>query len=199
MTRRHRSSVLPAVVGAAAALLALSTLGLTWVRRSVEGPLGQASAEQVEALSGRDVAPVVAALVPGTAAVVVVALLLRGWWRAGALVVGALSALWAAVSAAGVLLPGGAGPDATSTATPAVAAVACLLAAVGSVAGAVSTVRTRNAEAASDGEAPGGDVEPAAPGGATRGVGEGTAASVAAPDPEPADLWRALDDGRDPT
>ena len=190
MTRRPRSSVLPAAVGGAAALLALSTLGLTWVRRSVEGPLGKASAAQVEALSGRDVAPVVAALVPGTAAVVVVALLLRGWWRAGALVVGALSALGAAAAAAGVLLPGAAGQDATTTATPAVAAVSCLLAAVGALVGAVSTVRTRGAAADPVGEGSGG---------VTRRTGEGTAATVAAPDPEPAELWRALDDGRDPT
>jgi len=192
--------VLPAVVGAAAALLALSTLGLTWVRRSVQGPLGEASAAQVEALSGRDVAPVVAALVPGTAAVVVVALLLRGWWRAAALLVGALAAVGAAVAAAAVMLPGGAGEGATTTATPAVAALACLLAAVGAVIGAVSTVRARPAGAvAVPVQAVAGSPEPSDARTAPPPAGEGTSATVAAEDPEPADLWRALDDGRDPT
>ncbi len=83
--RPGRSAVLPAAVGAAAAMLALSTLGLTWLSRTVQGPLGDAGASEVEQLSGREVAPLVAALVPGVTAVVVVALLLRGWWRVGAL------------------------------------------------------------------------------------------------------------------
>ncbi len=179
-----RTSALSAALGAAAALLALSTLGLTWVRRDASGPLGEASAAQVEALSGRDVAPLVAALVPGTAAVVVVALLLRGWWRAGALTVAAVAGVVAAGSAVAVLLPGGAGEQGEVTLVPAVAALACLVTAGGALLGVLAAVAARRA---------GTDRVPTAD-----PPGRSQAAADVGVD-EPADLWRALDAGQDPT
>lgn len=161
--RPRLPAAVPAAVGAAAALLALSTLGLTWVRRSVEGPLGDAGGAQAEVLSGRDVAPVVAALVPGVAAVVVVGLLLRGRWRVAALTLAAVGAGVAAVASAGaVLAPATAGSETTPTPVT-TTATATTPATAGTVAGAVPV-----------------DAGPAGPA-------------------NPVDLWRELDEGRDPT
>jgi len=211
--RSRRSAALPAVVGAGAALLALSTLGLTWVRRSVEGPLGAAGVAEVEVLTGRDVAPLVAALVPGVTAVVVVGLLLTGRWRVAALALAAVGAAAAAV-AAGAAGLGAADSASTVTATPLVAAAACGVVALSAGYAAVLTAR-RDAAVV---EAPPGPV-----GSADGGTAGTVAEDQGAPRPEPpvrtapdeasgsgggsgsgsvqgsGDLWRALDEGRDPT
>lgn len=211
--RRPVPAPLPAAAGAAAALLALSTLGLTWVRRSVEGPLGEAGAAQVEQLTGREVAPVVAALVPATAAAVVLALLLRGRWRAVALALGAVSALGAGVAALGPVLGTPAGQGRT-TAVPLLAATACLVAAASALVGVVLTLRAPGADP--DGATAGPDAGTTAapgdhtgtasgPGTAAGGVtaaGPGTAAGgdgARAGGADHSSLWHALDEGRDPT
>lgn len=204
----RRTAVLPAAVGAVAALLALSTLGLTWWSRTVQGPLGDAGATQVEQLSGREVAPLVAALVPGVTAVVVVSLLLRGWWRVGALVVAALGAGAATLSAGGTAL-GGRTDGASTTAVPLIATLACLVVAVCAVLAAVGAVRdarrpapsaaTSATSATSARSATSERSTPARESRAQTDAPAGPAAPAPPPEPTPADLWRELDEGRDPT
>jgi hypothetical protein len=180
---RRVPPLLPGLLGAAGALLALSTLGLTWVRRSVEGPLGDAAAAQAEALSGRDVAPLVAAVVPGVAAVVVVGLLLRGTLRVLALSLASLGAALAALAAVDVALtpvPG----DAVTT-VPWVSGLACALVAVAAATAAVLSARPVAPSVRPVGTAARDD----APSGAAAGASPPTAA----------ELWRAQDEGRDPT
>ncbi|MGJ7452523.1 Trp biosynthesis-associated membrane protein [Aquipuribacter sp. MA13-13] len=211
--------MVPAAVGAAAALLALSTLGLTWVSRTVEGPLGDAGAAQVEQLSGRDVAPLVAALVPGVTAVVVVALLLRGWWRVGALAVAAVGA-GAATLSAGAFALGGQPDASTTTAVPLVATLACLLVTGCAVTAAVGAGRATHGTAFRPADPAPVSRAPASQGPASQAPASQAPASqapedqvptdqaspppagpppVLGPEPTPADLWRELDEGRDPT
>jgi hypothetical protein len=186
--RRRVPPALPGLLGVAGALLALSTLGVTWLRRRAEGPLGAAGDVQAELLSGRDVAPLVAALLPGVAAVVAVGLLLRGAARVVALALAAVGAGAAGVSAAGVAL--GTEPGTTVTAAPWVAVVACALVAVGAAASAVLTARATSAGPRTTPAPVAGRAAPQAP-----------PAPAAAPGAEAsqADLWRAMDEGRDPT
>lgn len=190
---RRPSALLPAAVGAGAALLALSTLGLTWVERAVEGPLGSAGGSRLEQLSGRDVAPLVAALVPGVTAVVVVGLLLRGRWRVLPLLLASLGAGAAGLSAAAVAVAGDP-QGGTTTAAPVVAGLACLVAACCAAGAAVLAWRPAP-QRAPPGRAP---VQAR-----SRGVGGDHLPGQAPQGPqepqEPQDLWRELDEGRDPT
>lgn len=194
--RRRLPVALPAGLGAAAALLALSTVGLTWVTRTVEGPLGAAGTAELQQLPGREVAPVVAALVPGVAAVVVVALLLRGAWRVTALVLAGLGAAAAAVAAARFAFGGD--PDGgTTTAVPAVALLACLV--VVACAGAAAWL-TATAPATGAGRTAGDEPAADRPRAEDPRADDPRANDPRAEEPPAAaDLWRELDEGRDPT
>jgi hypothetical protein len=178
----------PAAGATAVSLLALASLGLTWARRTTEGPLGGAGDAATEALVGRDLAPVVAALVPAVTALAVVALLLRGRWRLVALVPATLVAGTAAALALEARrVPTVPGERWEVTAVPGLAVALCALAAALTALAAVATLR--------------------GPAHAARGSGGGSGrASGGAPSPattstgaSDAELWERLDAGVDPT
>ncbi|MFC5382424.1 Trp biosynthesis-associated membrane protein [Aquipuribacter nitratireducens] len=173
---------------AVAALLALATLGLTWVRRSTAGPLGEAGAATTESLTGREVSPLTAALVPAVLGLAVVALLLPGRWRLVGLVPAGLAAVGAGLGAAVAAAAADGGrtgaPEVGVEVTPVpwLAVAACVLVVLLAGAAAVAAWRP---------------VVPAAP--PTRAAP--TAAPGHAPEAAPDEraLWDALDAGEDPT
>ncbi|WP_336924056.1 hypothetical protein [Aquipuribacter sp. SD81] len=117
----------PGVLAGAAAvagLLALGSLGLGWAEVVLDDPLGAAGDVRTTVLPGRQVAPVVAALVPAAVGLCVVALLLRGRWRLLGLVPAVVVALAGAAGSATALAGGG---ERSPTAGPVLGAVLCLV------------------------------------------------------------------------